>query len=685
MLRQIHALPGLIAAVLVAFLALTGAVLSLNPAMERAGATVPKAGEISVAALAGAVTANHREVDRIVKTASGSVIVYYFNSDRDAADLVDPATGVTTAPYAPSDVMRVVTNLHRSLLMGDAGRATAGIGALAMVVLAISGAMMLAARLGGWRAILRPVMGSRSQRLHSELGRFAVLGLMLSALTACYLSLATFGILPDGTAVEPSAAVAVDGGARMPVGQLAALKAVDLTNLRELTFPKPADLNDVYVLTTAQGIGQVDAATGALIAYQPHSVSRQIYETIYMLHTGQGLWPLALILGLAALCVPALSAFGVLIWWKRRRALPRIAHNVGAQSADTIILVGSEGNSTWGFASTLHAALTKAGHRVHTAPMNRLAPVYAHAARMLILTATYGDGAAPASANRFLVRLDTVKNPLPVAVLGFGDRSFPHFCRFAEDVASALRDRGWPALAKLACIDRQSAQDFARWGADLGAAIGTELTLTHIAARPKNHRAGVDRTCRLWRRGSGSDRYPAFCRADGGRACKPVAAPARATSAGIRAGRSGRHSAARQRSAALLFTGIEQPRRRAGDLRAQTSGRSVLEFLARTRTRRPDRGLHSQKSRVSAGARQDAVDPDRGRHRHRAAGRLHPAQHWPAPRASLLGRARSCIGFSLSKRDGKLSRRPPADASQGRLLTHRRRRLCAGSDRVGRQ
>jgi sulfite reductase (NADPH) flavoprotein alpha-component len=158
---------------------------------------------------------------------------------------------------------------------------------------------------------------------------------------------------------------------------------------------------------------------------------------------------------------------------------------ISAQSADTIILVGSEGNSTWGFAGTLHAALTQAGHRVHTAPMNRLAPAYAHAARMLILTATYGDGAAPASATRFLARLDTVKNPLPVAVLGFGDRSFPHFCRFAEDVADALRDRGWPVLSKLAFIDRQSPQDFARWGTDLGGAIGTELKLTHIAARPK--------------------------------------------------------------------------------------------------------------------------------------------------------------------------------------------------------
>jgi sulfite reductase (NADPH) flavoprotein alpha-component len=485
MLRQIHALPGLIAAVLVAVLAITGAILSLDPVLERAGSTLPKAGQISVAELAGAVTSNHREVDRIVKTASGSVIAYYFDGSRAAADLVDPKTGLTTAPYAPSGFIRLVTNLHRSLLMGDAGRATAGFGALAMVVLAISGAMMLAARLGGWSAILRPVSGTRSQRFHSQLGRLAVLGLMLSALTACYLSLATFGILPDGAAAPPSAAIAVNGGARMPVGQLAALKAVDLSNLRELTFPNPGDPADVYVLTTGQGIGQVDAATGALIAYQPHSLSRQVYETIYMLHTGQGLWPLALILGLAALCVPALSAFGAVIWWKRRRALPRIPHNVGAQSADTIILVGSEGNSTWGFAGTLHAALTKAGHRVHTAPMNRLAPVYAHAARMLILTATYGDGAAPASAKRFLARLDAVKNPLPVAVVGFGDRSFPHFCRFAEDVAGALRDRGWPALSKLACIDRQSAQDFARWGTDLSAAMGTELTLTHIAARPK--------------------------------------------------------------------------------------------------------------------------------------------------------------------------------------------------------
>ena len=49
MLRHLHSLPGLIAAVLLAVLAITGAVLSLDPVVERAGATMPQAGQISVA------------------------------------------------------------------------------------------------------------------------------------------------------------------------------------------------------------------------------------------------------------------------------------------------------------------------------------------------------------------------------------------------------------------------------------------------------------------------------------------------------------------------------------------------------------------------------------------------------------------------------------------------------------
>jgi sulfite reductase (NADPH) flavoprotein alpha-component len=41
-----------------------------------------------------------------------------------------------------------------------------------------------------------------------------------------------------------------------------------------------------------------------------------------------------------------------------------------------------------------------------------------------------------------------------VAVLGFGDRSFPKFGAFAEAVSAALCARGWPLLLNTRLIDR---------------------------------------------------------------------------------------------------------------------------------------------------------------------------------------------------------------------------------------
>lgn len=484
MLRQLHSFPGLVVALLVAVLALTGAVLSVQPALERLAVPPVPAGAVSVAELAQMAKARHAEIDKIVKAASGSIIVSYFDGDTAGADLIDPATGDVIGPHAPSATMRFITNLHRSLLLGTAGRVAAGLGALAMALLTVTGATMLAARLGGWGALLKPIRGGGHQRWHAQAGRLAAIGLLLTALTGCFLSLASFELIPDGSA-DLAATASGSGGDRAPVGSLAALKAIDLQSLRELAFPYAGDPTDTYRLTTAAGITQVDATTGEALSFQPHSVARQFYELIYMLHTGQGLWPLGLLLGMSALAAPVLSLTGTVIWWRRRRLLPRIAGNSPASAADAIILVGSEGNSTWGFARTLHAALARSGLKVHAAPMNALAADYPKAALMLILTATYGDGTAPASASGFLARLERSRAKLPVAVLGFGDRSFPHFCRFADDVTAALGNKSWPVLIDTDRIDRQSAQSFALWGDKLGAALGRTLALVHVAERPR--------------------------------------------------------------------------------------------------------------------------------------------------------------------------------------------------------
>ncbi len=489
MLRQFHKIPGLIAGLLIVVLATSGAVLSVLPAVERAGVPTSASAEINVAELAGAVVDRYPGVEQIVRKPSGKIVVYYFRDDLPGADVIDPVTIDKVAEYSKSGFQRWMTNLHRSLFLDETGRALAGLGALAMLILSYSGLSLTAKRLGGWRKLTGRVRGNGTQRLHVETGRIAVAAFVLSAATAIYMSLANFGFIPDGLSAEPVFPRNVNGGVTMSVADIADLQAIPVADLRELTFPYADDPSDVFAITSATGSGYIDQSTGQMLSYLPNDTTRNVYEFIFMLHTGQGLWWLGLVLGLAAAIVPVMSITGTVIWWRARRAAPKIAHNALAKSADTIILVGSEGNSTWGFAKTLHDALNAQGFAVHTAPMNRLKPGYAKAERMFILAATYGDGAAPATANAFLKRLaESPSAPdYPVAVLGFGDRQFPKFCQFADDVNEALAQDGWETLLPMDRIDRQSAQEFARWGDDVGAAMGINLDLVHSPERAKTN------------------------------------------------------------------------------------------------------------------------------------------------------------------------------------------------------
>ncbi|WP_075213937.1 PepSY domain-containing protein [Mongoliimonas terrestris] len=492
MFRTIHSIPGLVAALLVALMAATGAVLSVNPVLERLEASVPARGEVTVADLAARVQVTLPGVERIERKPSGLVVATWFDPDRPGMATIDPCTGAVVGPYAPSAFTLWVTNLHRKLLADDTGRAVVGFGAAAMLVLVLSGTAMLAQRLGGWRRLFGPIRGTASQRIHGELGRAAAGGLLLSAATGLLLSLSTFEILPDGSPAEAPTAEASAGPA-LAVHELAALKAVDLRDLRDLSFPYPDDPTDVFTLTTASGAATVDPATGAVLTTAKNGAWQAATQWIYALHTGEGLWWLALVLGAGSAMVPVMTATGLVIWVARRRARPRIPTNVGAQSADTVILVGSEGNTTWGFAGTLHAALTAAGHKVHTGAMNDIA-VYRRADRLIVLTATYGNGEAPASARHFLDRLGRLPAaPAPAfAVLGFGDRGFGHYCAFAAAVDEALGRTSAARLLALGRIDRQSAQSFAQWGVELGAGLGIDLALAHVPVRPKTCRFRLD-------------------------------------------------------------------------------------------------------------------------------------------------------------------------------------------------
>ena len=490
MLRKFHSWSGLIAALLVVMLAVTGAVLSINPALERAQAKIAGTYSISVAELTGKLALNYPNAEQIQRTPSGTVIVYYTDNGNAGADLINPITGETLGDYSTSPVvspvMVWVKNLHRSYLLDTPGRVGASITAFFMLLLTTSGAFLLTKRLGGWHQIFRPIQGDFKQKLHCKVGRLVVLALMLSAITGLYMSAVTFELLPEYQAAEPAFPANVKGDLPASINTLAALKAIPVSELRELVYPYKGDSTDVYSITTQQGSGFIDQSTGQLLSFQPFGSDQKLYEFIYMLHTGEGLWWLGLLLGLSALTVPLMAWTGIQIWWRRQQSATIIDHNIAANLADTIILVGSESNSTWGFAKALHDELNVTGFLVHTSAMNSLASNYAKAKRLFILTATYGDGDAPASAEQFLKRLALMKHiaPLPYAVLGFGDRQFPAFCQFAKEVETALNAKGWPQLLPLDTINRQSTQEFTRWGESVSTVIDADLTLAYTPIHP---------------------------------------------------------------------------------------------------------------------------------------------------------------------------------------------------------
>ncbi|SFR40261.1 PepSY domain-containing protein [Litoreibacter janthinus] len=486
MIRALHRWPGLVAAVFLVVLSLSGAVLSVFPALDRISAPQAQT-SLDVATLADRIHGNYPGVEQIRRAPSGRVTAYWFHDGVPGSAVIDPATGTATASADPNKTQRWLTELHRSLFLDDSGRMVIAGAALGMLLLTVSGAALVARRSGGWRSWSSPVRGPLAGRLHVKVARVAVVGLGLSSLTALWMSALTFELLPD-TGSNPVFPSAVSAQMGVELTAIPLLIETKVSELRELTFPYAGDVSDVFTLKTDSGKGYIDQGTGAVLAWDTPGTLASISETIYTLHTGQGAPLLGLVMGLLALATPILAVTGALVWCAARRGQPRIRDNARAGSADTIVLVGSEGGSTWGFAATLHQALVQAGHLIHTAPMSAFNPhEYSNAERLIILTATYGDGVGPASATGFLKRLRRGEyvRKTPVAVLGFGDRSFPKFCAYGQAVAQDLQNAGYEMLLPFDTIDRQSVQDFARWGRDLAASMGSSFELDHQPVVPE--------------------------------------------------------------------------------------------------------------------------------------------------------------------------------------------------------
>ncbi|HPO17964.1 MAG TPA: PepSY domain-containing protein [Rubrivivax sp.] len=481
--RQLHRWLGLVAGSVALLLGLTGTILAWDPVRDAWSAT-PAQGELPVSVLAERVAANVPGAEEIRRLPSGDVVVYAFDAGQPQALRIDAADGRVLGPYETSAVSRWFKNLHRSFLLGDAGRVAAALVALAMFGLSASGLTLLLRRLGGWRKVATRVRGTTLQRIHVLTGRVLVAVLLLTSLTALYMSAATFGLVSLDAESEPDVVSAAGAPADLRAGQLPLLQSLRVQDLRRLNLPAAADPEDTWKVATAQGRGWIDRGSGHTLAWVEASSAQRVHDWAMLLHTGEGAWVWAIVLGLAGASIPLFWATGLLLWWQTRRRVPRIDHNSAVQQAEMLIFVASESGATWGFAQALHEGLVRGGHKVHSAGLEHFQATPA-ARQIFVLAATYGDGQAPAHAAQALARIArAAPTAAPVTVLGFGDRQFSGFCAYAEVLEQALRSKGWAQLLPLERIHQQSAQEFVGWGEALAAALGEPLALDYRPRLP---------------------------------------------------------------------------------------------------------------------------------------------------------------------------------------------------------
>lgn len=271
--KAIHCWLGLTLGTLAVVLGITGAILAIDP-VQQAWQAPAAPGNLPVATLVERVARSVPHAEEIRRLPSGAIVVFSFAGDQPQASYVDPADGQVLGAWQASALPRWVKNLHRSLLLGDAGRwGAAGI-ALTMGLLCVSALVLLLRRMGGWRRLAARVRGSLAQRIHVVTGRVVLAVLCLTSLTALTMSASTLGLVALDTRAEPEVISLATGKPDTPAAQLTTLQNLRVQDLRKLTFPGATDPEDTWKVATAQGQGWIDRRHRARLRQPGHGAGR---------------------------------------------------------------------------------------------------------------------------------------------------------------------------------------------------------------------------------------------------------------------------------------------------------------------------------------------------------------------------------------------------------------------------
>jgi sulfite reductase (NADPH) flavoprotein alpha-component len=466
--RYSHLTLAISAALFIVIAALTGIVLAFEPISDKLN---PYATEdlntISIAETIGVLQEKYDEVIWIEIDKNNFVSAAIITKEGESSTFyINPKTGEKVGELIQkSALFKFATNLHRSLFLKSTGRFLIGFVSFLLFLITLTGLLLIAKRQGGIRKIFSKIVKENfNQYYHIYFGRFFIIPIIIITLTGVYLSLEKFSLLPENKNTFEKLAIN-KSNKTINTANFEFFKATQLDAVKKIEFPFSSSKEDYFYIKTIGNAFEINQFNGQVVRLKKQSWVLLGAHYSLLLHTGSSsiLWAVLLMLSCFALLFFIFSGFYMTL--KRKKKATIIQNKTLKDAAEFVILVGSETGSTFRFATEFKNALTKADKAVFITALNNYSN-YKNAKNIIIFTATYGDGDAPANGQNFIKRLHLIQpeRNINYAVIGFGSRKYPAFCKFAilVDASLQMHPKFTPEM-RLFTIDNENINSFKNW------------------------------------------------------------------------------------------------------------------------------------------------------------------------------------------------------------------------------
>lgn len=419
---------------------------------------------------------NFMEVTSVEKDANGFFIASVFTEDGEQLIIpINPQTGKQAGKLPKqSKFYEWMTSFHRSLFLDTLGRFFVGLTAVILFFIAVSGIILVIQRTRSLRGLVDKVEKTLNVRFyHVVFGRLAFIPIVIISLTGGYLFLQRFEIIKK----EQTGLIEIDFENLKPSKEKLDFSKLTIGEIDKIDFPLFPDEEEVYVIQTEDRIVAVDQFEFMVLDEVKIPTTTVLSNLSLDLHTGRtnNWWAFILAIACLSILYFIYSGFKMTILSLKGRTKNKFK----LAESEILLLIGTETGNTRNYAKLVYQQLISKGYKVYLSDLNKYKSSES-IKQLIVFTATYGTGDAPANASKFIQRWkkDPLNQTVSYSIVGFGSLAYPDFCKYAVEIEEEFAKYSHLSqLIPLVKIHNQSYHSLKTWANDWSVSSGCRLEL----------------------------------------------------------------------------------------------------------------------------------------------------------------------------------------------------------------